>query len=206
MADMMNDAEFYAPQPARTPAQPMPDPKRSPQRYAAWLASQQAQQPQINDATDSPDAPSSAAQWSLENDPIYQQAMLGGQSAFNMARANALADLQNQQTRSERQLSNMGKTAANARRNLAGNYAARGMMGGARGAYYRAQDAMNADDIAAQTSVKDQMAAVNRSFLQNFGDANDKNFDWTATSTGQQYRSDAIQQAIASLLSRYGAM
>lgn len=187
MADMMNDEQFYALQQRMNTA---PKPKV----------------PQINDATDSPTQPISAAQWSLENDPIYQQAMLGGQSAFNTARANALADLQNQQIQSERRLSNMGKTAANARRNLAGNYAARGMMGGARGAYYRAQDAMNAEDIAAQTSVKDQMAAVSRSFLSNFGDPNDTKFDWTATTTGQQYRSDAIQQAIASLLSRYGAM
>jgi hypothetical protein len=159
----------------------------------------------INDATDG-GAGSSSAQWALENDPVYQQAMLGGQSAFNMARANALAGLQNQQVQSERGLSNMKKTAASARRNLAGNFAARGMMGGARGAYYRAQDAMNAEDIAAQTSVKDQMAELNRQFLSNFGDVNDKNFDWTATMTGQQYRSDAIQQAINAALARYGAL
>lgn len=161
---------------------------------------------QVNDATDGSQATSSASQWALENDPIYQQAMLGGQSAFNMSRANALAGLQNAETQSKRQLSNMGKTAANARRNLAGNFAARGMMGGARGAYYRAQDAMNAEDIAAQTSVKDQMAELNRQFLANYGNINDTNFDWTATMVGQQYRSDAIQQAINAALARYGAM
>ncbi len=182
-----------------------PDPRRSPQRYAAWVtARQKAEQPQINDATDK--TPSSATAWNLENDPVYQQAMAGGQSVFNTARANALAQMQNQQIGAERQLSKMGKTAAEARRGLAGNFAARGMMGGARGAYYRAQDAMNADDIAAQTSVKDQMSELSRNFLANYGNPNDTQFDWTATGAGQQYRSDAVQQAIASLLARYGTM
>lgn len=147
-----------------------------------------------------------AAQWKLENDPIYQQAMLGGQSAFNTARMNALANLQNQTTASNRQLSNMKQQGATNRRNLAGDFAARGMQGGARGAYYRAQDTANAADIAAQTDVKDQLTQLNNSFFQNFGNVNDANFDWTATTTGQQYKNDATQQALAAILARYGAM
>ncbi len=147
-----------------------------------------------------------AEQWKLENDPIYQQAMAGGQSAFNMARMNALASLQNQTTASNRQLSNMKQQGATNRRNLAGDFASRGMQGGARGAYYRAQDTANAADIAAQTDVKDQLAQLNNSFLQNYGNVDDKNFDWTATMSGQQYKGDAIQQAMAAVLARYGAM
>jgi hypothetical protein len=49
------------------------------------------------------------------------------------------------------------------------------------------------------------MAALNRSFLSNYGNVDDKNFDWTATSTGQEYKNQAVQQAIAAILSRYGA-
>ena len=146
-----------------------------------------------------------AKKWQLQNDPVYNQAMLGGQSAFNTARMNALANLQNQQTSGNRQLVTMKQNAVGARRQLAGNYAARGMQGGAHGAYYRAQDQANAADIAAQTDVKDQLASLNNNFLQNFGNVNDTNFDWTATATGQQYKNDATQQALASILARYGA-
>lgn len=140
--------------------------------------------------------------WMLESDPVYQQAMAGGQSAFNRSRANALADMQNQTTGANRQLSNMKKSAAGSRRELAGNFAARGMGRGAYGAYYRAQDQANAADVAAQTSVKDQLAALNQSFLANYGAIGT---DWTGTTVGQDYRNQAIQQAIAAQLARYGA-
>lgn len=146
-----------------------------------------------------------AKQWTLQNDPTYQYAMKGGQSAFNSARANALATLQNQQTSANRQLQNMKQQGAIDRRNLAGNFAARGMQGGAHGAYYRAQDQANAADIAAQTSIKDQLASLNNQFLQNYGDVNAPNFDWTATLSGQEYKNQAIQQALSSILSQYGA-
>ena len=159
----------------------------------------------VGDATNQPVPSDYAKQWALENDPIYAQAMLGGQASFNTARANAFANLEDQKTASNRQLSNMKAQAQSARRNLAGNFAARGMMGGARGAYYRAQDTANAADIAAQTDVKDQLASLNRSFLQNFGDVTDKTFDWTGTATGQEYKNQAVQQALASILARYGA-
>lgn len=139
--------------------------------------------------------------WMLESDPVYQQALSGGQSAFNRSRANALADMQNQTTGANRQLANMKQTAAGSRRQLAGNFAARGMGRGAYGAYYRAQDQANAADVAAQTSVKDQLAALNQNFLANYGAVGT---DWTATSIGQDYKNQAIQQAIAAQLARYG--
>ena len=136
----------------------------------------------------------------LESDPIYQQALAGGQSAFNRSRANALADIQNQTTGANRQLANMKQTAAGSRRNLAGNYAARGMGRGAYGAYYRAQDQANAADLAAQTRVKDQLAALNQDFLSKYGAVG---ADWTGTAVGQNYRNQAVQQALNALASRY---
>lgn len=139
--------------------------------------------------------------WKLESNPVYQQALAGGQSAFNRARATALADMQNQTTGANRQLANMKQSAAGSRRQLAGNFAARGMGRGAYGAYYRAQDQANAADVAAQTSVKDQLAALNQNFLANYGAIGT---DWTGTTVGQDYRNQAIQQAIAAQLARYG--
>lgn len=139
--------------------------------------------------------------WSLESDPMYQQALAGGQSAFNRSRANALAELQNTETAANRQLKGMAQNAAGQRRQLAGNYAARGMGRGAYGAYYRAQDQQNADQIVAQTSVKDQLAALNQNFLANYGAIGT---DWTGTTIGQDYRNQAIQQALASQLARFG--
>lgn len=142
-----------------------------------------------------------AAKWTLESDPVYQQALAGGQSAFNRSRANALADLQNTETAANRQLKNMEQTAAGSRRQLAGNYAARGMGRGAYGAYYRAQDQQNAEQIAAQTSVKDQLAALNQNFLANYGAIGT---DWLGTTIGQDYRNQAIQQALTAQLAKYG--
>ena len=143
-----------------------------------------------------------AESYSLNSDPVYQQAIAGGQSAFNRSRANALSEMQNQTTAANRQLSGMKQNAAGARRNLAGNFAARGMGRGAYGAYYRAQDQANAADLSAQMSVKDQLAALNQNFLANYGAIGT---DWTGTAVGQDYRNQAIQQAIAAQLARYGA-
>jgi hypothetical protein len=157
--------------------------------------------PQFEQTSGLASEPSAASQWTLEGDPVYSQALAGGQSAFNRSRANALADLQNQETMANRQLAGMKQNAAGARRNLAGNYAARGMGRGAYGAYYRAQDQANAADIAAQTSVKDQLASLNQNFLANYGAIGT---DWTGTTIGQDYRNQAIQQALAAQLARYG--
>jgi hypothetical protein len=141
------------------------------------------------------------SQYNIQNDPTYISAMLQGQSAFNTARANALAANQNTETGLNRQLKNMDINALSARRQLAGNYAARGMQRGSYGAYYRAQDTANAQQIAAQTDIKDQIAALNQNFLSNYGAIGT---DWTGTAVGQEYRNSAIQQALASKLAQYG--
>lgn len=142
----------------------------------------------------------SAEDWTLESDPIYQQAIAGGQSAFNIARANALAALQNQQTQTAQAEKEIEANAASSRERLAGNFAARGMAGGAYGALTRAEAEANARQVAAQTSLKDQMAAVNQQYLANFGATGT---DWTGTLVGQDYRNQAIQQAMNALLPRY---
>jgi hypothetical protein len=142
----------------------------------------------------------SANQWTLQSDPIYQQAIAGGQSAFNVARAQALAQMQNQQTEAAQAEKNINKSAASSRERLAGNYAARGMAGGAYGALTRAEAEANANQIAALTSIKDQMAAVSQQYLSNFGATGT---DWTGTLVGQDYRNQAIQQALSSIMPRY---
>jgi hypothetical protein len=143
---------------------------------------------------------SAASQWSLENDPVYKQAMAGGQSAFNVARARALAEKQNVQTDLAGAERDLERSAASSRERLAGNYAARGMAGGAYGALTRAEAQANARQVSAQTSLKDQMAAVNQQYLEQFGATGT---DWTGTLVGQDYRNQAIQQALGSLMPRY---
>jgi hypothetical protein len=154
----------------------------------------------ISEGTSGYTPASSAEQWSLESDPIYQQAIAGGQSAFNVARANALAQMQNQQTEAAQAEREIGQSAASSRERLAGNFAARGMAGGAYGALTRAEAEANARQIAAQTSIKDQMAAVSQQYLSNFGATGS---DWTGTLVGQDYRNQAIQQALGALMPRY---
>lgn len=154
----------------------------------------------ISEGTSGSSVGSAASQWSLENDPVYQQAMAGGQSAFNLARARALAEKQNVQTDIAGAERDLERSAASSRERLAGNYAARGMAGGAYGALTRAEAEANARQISAQTSLKDQMAAVNQQYLEQFGATGS---DWTGTLVGQDYRNQAIQQALGTLMPRY---
>ena len=146
------------------------------------------------------EATSAAQMWNLENDPTYQAAIASGQSAFNLDKMNALANLQNQQITAQRNLTQQNQQAEQSRRQLAGNFAARGMQGGQRGAYYRAQDQANAELIAAQTSTKDQLAALNQDFLSKYGTPTS---DWTGTAMGQNYRNQAVQQALTALSNKY---
>lgn len=155
---------------------------------------------QIAEGTSGSSVGTAASQWTLESDPIYQQALAGGQSAFNVARARALAEKQNLQTEIAGEERDLSRSAAESRERLAGNYAARGMAGGAYGALTRAEAEANARQIAAQTSLKDQMAAVNQQYLENFGATGT---DWTGTLVGQDYRNQAIQQALGALMPRY---
>lgn len=139
--------------------------------------------------------------WSLEGDPLYQSAMSAGQAQFNYARNAALGEQQNLQTEKAGELKGVNKNATEARRRTAGNFAARGMAGGAAGALSLAEAGLNADQIAAQTSIADQLSAVNQAYLQNYGATGT---DWTGTLVGQQYKTQAAQQALSAQLAKYG--
>ncbi len=141
--------------------------------------------------------------WSLESDPLYQQALGAGQAQFNYARNAALAENQNLATNLNQQRKALDVNATEARRRNAGNYAARGMAGGAAGALTMAEARMNADQVASQTSLADQLTAVNAQFLQNYGAIGS---DWTGTLVGQQYKTNAAQQALEAALARYGTI
>lgn len=151
-----------------------------------------------------PTGPATPA-WSLEGDPLYQSALAAGRSAFSFAQAQALSDKQNQETAANQQRRSLDTSAAEGRRRLAGNYAARGMAGGAAGALTMAEARANAEQVAARTSITDQLTALNNQYLQNFGDASAPGYDWTGTLTGQQYKTQAAQAAIQAQLARYGA-
>lgn len=142
------------------------------------------------------------APWTLEGDPVYQAALSSGKSAFSFAQAQALADKQNQETAAAQQRKSLDTTSAENRRRLAGNYAARGMAGGAAGALSQAEARANAEQIAARTSIQDQLTALNNQYLQNYGAPGS---DWTGTLAGQQYKTQAAQAAIQAQLARYGA-
>lgn len=162
-----------------------------------------AMQPADNTNYSATPIPSAASQWSLESDPIYQQAIAGGQSSFNTARAQALADLQNRQTEAAMADKQIEKSAASGRERLAGNYAARGMAGGGYGALTRAEAEANAQQITAQTNIKDQISSLSQQYLSKFGATGS---DWTGTLAGQDYRNQAIQQALAALAPKYTAV
>lgn len=142
-----------------------------------------------------------APAWSLEGDPLYQSALSAGQAQFNYARNSALADQQNVQTQKAGERKSLDRNATESRRRTAGNYAARGMAGGAAGALTLAEAQQNAEQIAARTSIEDQLAAVNQAYLQNYGATGT---DWTGTLVGQQYKTQAAQQALSAQLAKYG--
>lgn len=144
-----------------------------------------------------------AEQWTLESDPLYQMALAGGQSEFNYSRNAALADKQTQESMAVSERKNLDTGATESRRRLAGNYAARGMAGGAAGALSQAEARANAEQIAARTSIQNKIDALNQQFLSNYGAVGS---DWTGTLAGQQYKSQAAQQALSAQLARYGSI
>lgn len=144
-----------------------------------------------------------APSWSLEGDPLYQSALAAGKSAFSFAQAQALADKQNQETGAAQQRKSLDTNAAEGRRRVAGNYAARGLAGGAGGVLSMAEARANAEQVAARTSITDQLTALNNQYLQNYGAPGS---DWTGTLVGQQYKTQAAQAAIQAQLARYGAV
>jgi hypothetical protein len=137
----------------------------------------------------------------LEGDPLYQQMLAQGQAQFNKARSNALADIQNAETENRSELTSINKSAQESRNRLAGNYAARGMAGGAEGALTGAENELNARQLAAQTSLVDQIAALNRNFTRNFGAVGT---DWRGTDVGQDFTASATQEALKARLARMG--
>lgn len=148
--------------------------------------------------------------WTLEGDPLYQQGILQGQSQFNLARNKAMFDVNAQTAQTAQDRVALDANSTEARRRLAGNYAARGMAGGAAGALTLAEAEANAKQIAAQTSLKDKLAALNANFLENYGNVNqtdaagNSTYDWTGTLAGQQYKTAAAQNAITAQLAKYG--
>jgi hypothetical protein len=148
-------------------------------------------------------AAAGASPWTLEGDPAYKAAMSAGQASFNYARNAALAEKQNTQIAKRAERKALDVNATESRRRLAGNYAARGMAGGAAGALSQAEALANARQIAAQTDIAQQLTAVNNQYLENFGAIGS---DWTGTLVGQQYKTQAAQQALESALARYGTV
>jgi len=90
--------------------------------------------PTANDATSQPGTKVVGDPYKLESDPVYQSAISAGQSQFNLGRANALANKTTQEMELGNQRKALDTNSAEARRRTAGNYAARGMAGGAAGA------------------------------------------------------------------------
>jgi hypothetical protein len=140
--------------------------------------------------------------WTLEGDPLYQSAMANAASQFNLGKANAMSDLNATTMAKGVERRNLDVNATEARRRTAGNYAARGMAGGAAGALTLAEQQANAKQITAQTDIKDQISALNANFLQNYGAVGS---DWTGTLAGQALKTQAAQAAITGQLSKYGA-
>lgn len=140
--------------------------------------------------------------WTLESDPVYQAAMSQGQSQFNRSRNQAMFDKTAAEQAAAQDRQSLDKSATESRRRLAGNYAARGMAGGAAGALTLAEAEANAKQIAAQTSLKDKIAAVNANYLENYGAVGT---DWTGTLAGQEYKTAAAQAALNAQLAKYGA-
>lgn len=159
-----------------------------------------------NDATSgsTTTTPIAGDPYSLNSDPVYQAAIQAGQSQFNTARAQAMASKNAQEMQLANQRKNLDVNATEARRRTAGNYAARGMAGGATGALTLAEMQANAQQITAQTDIKDQIASLNANYLETYGNAAQPNYDWTSTLIGQNYKTQAAQAALNAQLARMG--
>lgn len=131
--------------------------------------------------------------WDVYTDPNYLLNLMRGQSAFNSARIDALANKERQTLENEQALQARVPAAEEARRRLAGNFAARGMGGGRYGALTRAEAQQNASELAARTSLRDQISELNRQFVANYGA---EGSDWLGTRYGSEAQQAAIQAAI----------
>lgn len=131
--------------------------------------------------------------WSVYNDPVYLQQLQIAQGAFNNARTNALANKERETLYTQEELEARKPTAEQARRRLAGNFAARGMGGGRSGVLTRAEATQNAQELAARTSLRDKISELNRQFVASYGADGS---DWLGTTAGASAQSEAVQAAI----------
>lgn len=129
----------------------------------------------------------------IYSDPVYLRQLGIAQGAFNNARTNALADKERETLYTKEELDARKPTAEQARRRLAGNYAARGMAGGRSGALSRAEATQNAQELAARTTLRDKISELNRQFVANYGA---EGSDWLGTTAGAAAQSEALQAAI----------
>jgi len=129
----------------------------------------------------------------IYQDPVYLRQLQYGQTAFNNAKTNALAEKEIQTLDIQDELQARKPTAEQARRRLAGNYAARGMGGGRSGALSRAEATQNAQELTARTSLRDQISELNRQFVANYGADGS---DWLGTTAGAAAQSEALQAAV----------
>ena len=150
-------------------------------------------QPVFNGLDEAQGGAVSATEPDIYNDPIYQTQLQYGQNAFNTSRINALAEKEAQTMNIQDELEARKPAAEQARRRLAGNYAARGMGGGRSGVLSRAEAQQNAEELSARTSLRDKISELNRQFVANFGA---EGSDWMGTSAGAAAQSDALQAAI----------
>lgn len=180
----------------------------SPWAVAAPVSSRNTMMPPVNaDGSYTPWNTPTVNSWSLETDPLYRQAIKAGEASFNYARNAALAEKQTAETDYGQQRKTLDKNAAESRRRLAGNYAARGMAGGGSGSVLaQAEGRANAEQIAQRTSITDKIDALNKSFIKTYGDINAEGYDWTGTLLGQQYKTQAAQTALEAALARYGTV
>lgn len=137
--------------------------------------------------------PVSATEPDLYQDPVYLAQLQYGQTAFNNARTNALGDKERATLDIQDELQARKPEAEQARRRLAGNFAARGMAGGRSGVLSRAEAQNNAQELSARTSLRDKISELNRQFVANYGA---QGSDWLGTSAGAAAQSEAVQAAI----------
>jgi len=126
-------------------------------------------------------------------DPVYLRQLGIAQGAFNNARTNALAEKEIQTLDIQDELQARKPTAEQARRRLAGNFAARGMGGGRSGALSRAEATQNAQELSARTTLRDKISELNRQFVANYGA---EGSDWLGTTAGAAAQSEALQAAV----------
>ena len=129
----------------------------------------------------------------IYQDPVYLRQLQYGQGAFNNARTNALAEKEIQTLGIQDELEGRKTTAEQARRRLAGNYAARGMGGGRSGVLSRAEATQNAQELSARTTLRDKISELNRQFVASYGA---EGSDWLGTTAGASAQSEALQAAV----------